>query len=448
MIDDLELPPDLFDQLVEIGKAPDTADALVAVGDVDPHQFSRFLEESGLSDDEAGRELLAAARRRASPSMVPVWAGMPELDRMRVFAHEYAKYVDDVLQPNFSEIRGLFRAWQSPEFWLRTPRRQGQPTPSPLQGFHMRIKRPESVVDKVFRHRDAFPDGLWPPSFHVMEDTIGVRLIVYFLSQLPLIDSQIRTDPRLQVADGTRPAMSLPRDVYDRLSFGREYDDWQRGESGYASLRYVLRLSANHEALEERPWFELQVRTVIEDAWSNIEHVLGYQPQMGTAFPVSKQFRIVNRQLFGLDEHLDFLSQELARFQEEGYYSDADPLNAENLPSVLSELAIECAQHEIDGLLRILRSRGVSSVGVLRELGSRRMVEQIRDVYSDMTGRQPSSFETVANLANVHGVEDVDEQEGRIRAQIAFLDAWDRLHVELSEEWEEQRYETFFSATG
>lgn len=125
-----------------------------------------------------------------------------------------------------------------------------------------------------------------------------------------------------------------------------------------------------------------------------------------------------------LDEHFNFLYEELARFQEEGVFSDSDPLNAENLPYILRELSLGCAQSEIDGLLKLLVSRGIGTVHELRSVATPRRVELIRNVYLQEAGRQPVNFEYVANLANLTGVDDENEMVERIRSHREFLEYW------------------------
>jgi hypothetical protein len=128
--------------------------------------------------------------------------------------------------------------------------------------------------------------------------------------------------------------------------------------------------------------------------------------------------------LAAIDEHFNFLAEELSRFQEEGEDNDVDPLNAENLPRVLAELGLGCAQKEIDGLLKLLVSRGVRQVGLLRGLRNTKHLDIIRHTYHATEGRPPSNFEVVANLANIVGCSGEDEVIERVRAQIESLNMW------------------------
>jgi putative GTP pyrophosphokinase len=363
---------------------------------------------------------------------------MSELESMRSFLGAYKQYVTNILEPNYRAAKNLFREWERPGYWSGLLRETSPhvadrlPNPSPVQRVRLRIKRPESVVDKVFRKPTAFPQGLHPRSFECMEDCLGVRVVVYFLAHLPLVDREIRNHARLEISGETRPVAYLPEDLFDRLALG----DTERRtkESGYASIHYILRLRDDDVPEERRPWFEVQVRTIVEDAWSEIEHILGYKPGKHTSLAVRKQFQIISKQLVTIDEHFNFLGEELARFQVEATVRDEDPLNAENLPHVLATLSLGCAQKEIDGLLKVMASRGIEAVGQLRQLGTPSRIERIRHTYLNLEGRPPSNFETVANLANLADVSDESTQVERIRAQIEFLNFWVQIKDDLQRE--------------
>lgn len=287
------------------------------------------------------------------------------------------------------------------------------------------IKRPESVVDKIQRHPGFFTQGLTENSFHFMNDTVGIRVVLYFLRHLPAIDREIRQHNNLEVSEAYPPKAYLNADLATRLSLNH-LNPVQK-ESGYASLHYILRLRQSAVPIEVRPWFELQVRTLTEHTWGEIEHILGYKPDKRTSFAVKKQFQIISKLLEAIDEHFNFLFEELLRFQVEVAYEETDPLNAENLPAVLSDLGLGCAQREIDGLLKLLVSRGVSTVRDLRGLATARTREIVWSTYYSQKGQPPNNFEAVASLAAVLGCDDESEKVQRVKGQIEFLNVWEDL---------------------
>lgn len=354
-----------------------------------------------------------------------------DTETQRQFLESYKTYVEATLEPTQRELKDLLAGWKRPGYWSKYSKRGRLPDPSPVQRTHTRIKRPESVVDKILRKSTDFPEGLRPPSFVKMQDALGARVIVYFISQIPLIDNEIRNNGSFDVSSAIPPIAYLGPDLHKQLTLS--HIDRRDKESGYAAVHYVLRLRNSTLPSHDRPWFELQLRTLCEDLWGEIEHILGYKPDKRTSFAVRKQFRIISRELEAIDEHFNFLFEELSRFQEEGNFQDADPLNAENLPPVLAEVGLSCAQREIDGLLKVLVSRGLRSVGELRSVATARRLEVIRNNYRLVEGRHPMNFEVVANLCNLIEVTDEEEMTSRIRAQIEFLKVWASIK---EENWE------------
>lgn len=340
----------------------------------------------------------------------------------RQFLEEYRHYVGRTLEPIQRKAKEVLSEWRDSAYWAEYSSSGRQPTPSPIQRIRLRIKRPESAVDKILRKPASYPDALCIASLRRMPDIVGARVIVYFLSQLSLVDREIRNSHHFEISPEHPPIAYLPDHLHRQL--GLEHIERQEKESGYASIHYLLRLRQPPDGVEENPCFELQLRTISEDLWGEVEHILGYKPGKRTSFAVRKQFKMISRYLAALDEHFNFLHEELARFQQEGNFGDHDPLNAENLPYILREIGLGCAQNQIDGLLKLLFSRGIETIHELREVAAPRRLELIRNAYLQDGGRQPINFEYVANLANLEGVEEETEVVERIRAHREFLEYW------------------------
>lgn len=341
------------------------------------------------------------------------------------FLRIYEDYAQYILKPTELELREFFHEWKDPSAWVEQVRSSRMPAPSPIKRTTTRIKRPESVADKIYRKPSSFPDGFSDVSIRSMRDTLGARVVVYFLSNLPMVDRALRTSEVLEISASDPPIAYLSRDLIERL--GLTHIRHETKESGYASIHYIVRLRSSSLPLENRPWFEVQVRTLAEDVWGEIEHLLGYKPNKRTSFAVRKQFQIIGSQLTAIDEHFNLLYEELARFQEEATYRDLDPLNAENLPPVLSEFGVSCAQREIDGLLKLLTSRGLRTVGELRERAKSRTIQIIREVFVEEEERPPSNFEIVAGIAATNESQSESDIRQSVLTQLQFLKAWEEL---------------------
>jgi putative GTP pyrophosphokinase len=334
-----------------------------------------------------------------------------------------------VLQPTQAEIETVLAQWQQPEHWVKYKRTNKIPIPTPVRTTYCRIKRPEQVVDKIYRKPENFPDGLCQQSFRKMHDTIGVRVLVYFLSHLPLIDREFRGSGELEISEEELPTAYMSADQVRVL--GLDHLKQVEKESGYSSVHYSLRLKNSEVPERDRPWFEVQVQTVAQELWSVMEHHLGYKPGKRTNVAARRQFKILSKLLGAIDDHLNFLYEELNRYQEELTFEDADLLNVENLPSVLAELGISCAQRDINNILKFLYSRGVETPRHLLELATPNRLAIIRNTYLSTTGRLPSNLEVIATLAALRGAEDEQAEIERVKSQIAYRGAWNSIRREF-----------------
>lgn len=359
----------------------------------------------------------------------------PDAEKLSRFLQAYAEHVKTVLRPTQVEIQEVLQAWQTPAHWSKYKNTSTVPIPTPIRSTLSRIKRPEQVVDKIFRKPRNFPEGLVPASFLTMYDAIGVRLVVYFLSHLPLIDREIRSSEWIEVVDVDPPMAYMNQESARRLSLGHLAHEVK--ESGYRSVHYNLRLRTSSLPPERRPMFELQVRTAAMDLWSALEHHLGYKPGRRTNTAAKRQLRILSNMVNAIDEHFDFLYEELNRFQQERAWGPEDILTPEILPAVLDDVGVACAQRDINNIIKFLVSRGIETVSDIFDAAKPRRLEIIRTTYLSTLGRRPMSLEVIATLAALRGAENETEEVRRIHLQIAYRGAWDDLRQEFAEKTDE-----------
>ena len=260
----------------------------------------------------------------------------------------------------------------------------------------------------------------------ILKNTCGFR---YFISGFPIIDREINSHPDFEIIADDPPVAYLDHQLLSR--FGMSEMKTKAKASGYASIHYIVKVRVPELEPEQYPCAEIQVRTLAEDIWSEVEHLLGYKPNKRTSLAVSKQFAILSRQLAVIDEQFNFLYEELRHYQAESEIISDDPLNAENLPAVLNQVSVGCAQREIDSLLKLLVSRGIKKVSELQEAASGNIVEIIRNTYRNHEGREPINFEVVACLAAIDKSEGHRDIEMAVRSQIDYLKGWEALKKEI-----------------
>ena len=353
----------------------------------------------------------------------------PPDDDILAFRDAYWDYKNDVLEPTEAEMRALFGRWRSHHYWAKHHNQghvPGLTIPSPVQRTEFRIKRLESVENKIRRHPDNFADGWSPASFRTMDDALGGRVVVYFLSDFTLIHNELHSLEELEICSHPRTTAYLPEGLPERLNLGEV--DRRDKESGYASLHYRCRL--RHPSgvdTEDRPWIEIQVRTLVEDAWAEVHHLIGYKRDKETIVEVEEETRIISAHLKVIDQHFDLLRVRLGRAQEAAPRPKSkDPINAENLPVLLREMALEADQREIDGLLRAMTSRGMRNVKELRARATPERLALIRTDWQRLTGRPAQTFDIVGVLGTFSAGAADDDLKQRIEEWAEVANRWRR----------------------
>lgn len=146
-----------------------------------------------------------------------------------------------------------------------------------------RVKTRESADGKLARKTDRYQD------YGDLLDLLGVRIITYFPEEVDRVCEIIEEAFDIDRENSVDKRKTLEPNVF-----------------GYMSAHYVAQLSGPRVALAEYAnWrgvkFEVQIRTVLQHAWAEIEHDLGYKTE--GALPQS--FRRRFSRLAGLLEIAD-----------------------------------------------------------------------------------------------------------------------------------------------
>ena len=151
-----------------------------------------------------------------------------------------------------------------------------------------RTKTVESFKEKLQREGKSYDDPLVQ-----MTDLSGIRIIAYNLEDVEKIGQMLKSEFEVDEANSIDKAQAADPDRF-----------------GYASVHYVVSLSASREKLTEwKPYTdikaEVQVRTVLQHAWAVIDHKLRYK----AAHEVPRSLR---RQLFRLSALLELADSEFS----------------------------------------------------------------------------------------------------------------------------------------
>lgn len=169
-----------------------------------------------------------------------------------------------------------------------------------VQFVSSRVKSPESL-----RHKLARPDKTYRRLWDVT-DLVGLRVATYFEDA---IDDVARIVEARHAVDFTHSV--------DKLR------PTEHGKFGYRSLHYVCALPAA-DAIDGAFRFEIQVRTVLQHAWAEVEHDLGYK---ATAVPeqIRRRFSRIASLLEIADQEFVSIRRELRRYEEAARAEAAHP---------------------------------------------------------------------------------------------------------------------------
>ena len=156
-----------------------------------------------------------------------------------------------------------------------------------------REKDPEELREKITREGEI-PDAL----FNGIRDLAGVRIITYFTSDVdkivPLIEKEFNIDSKHSMDK---------RFCSDPAIFG------------YASVHFVVQFRPEMLKLPEFALFdkmkcEIQVRTILQHAWAEIEHDIVYKSPGEIPFRVRRRFACLAGLLEIADREFESLRQD------------------------------------------------------------------------------------------------------------------------------------------
>jgi putative GTP pyrophosphokinase len=130
----------------------------------------------------------------------------------------------------------------------------------PMQFVHSvqsRVKKPKSLANKIVGRKYS--------SFDQITDIVGVRVITNFSDDADRIAERLREEFSIDERNSIDKSTVLDPDQF-----------------GYLSLQLIARIKQKRKALREyrdfrNDPFEIQIRSILQHAWAEIEHDRGYK---------------------------------------------------------------------------------------------------------------------------------------------------------------------------
>lgn len=161
-----------------------------------------------------------------------------------------------------------------------------------VHSIDYRVKDYQSALRKLTLKQERYSN------LSELTDLLGIRIITYFSDDVDEVSKVVTKE------------FSIDKDnsIDKRKILGAD-------QFGYLSLHYIANLDGNRNKLVEYrrfagKKFELQIRSILQHAWAEIEHDIGYK----TDGAVPDQFK---RRFFRLSGSLEFADEEFERLRDE-----------------------------------------------------------------------------------------------------------------------------------
>lgn len=138
-----------------------------------------------------------------------------------------------------------------------------------VMGVEHRVKGEKSLEGKLYKNGD------WYQKFDELTDILGARVICYFGDDVDKFGKLVEDEFVIDREHSSDKRALLKADTF-----------------GYLSLHYICSLKKDEGYPEEltNKRFEIQIRTMLQHAWSAINHDLGYKSKFGVPREVTREF--------------------------------------------------------------------------------------------------------------------------------------------------------------
>ena len=226
------------------------------------------------------------------------------LERNRISAEEWDKCETDwdtLISIGNDHLERTEQRKENAELFARVIQRCPK-----VHSVRWRVKDYEHLMEKIVRK--TIPDsetynedykGINKNNYHeIVTDLIGVRALHLFKEDCFSIDEYLRShwqtqeEPVYYVRNG------------DEQNIGKDLFKVKMHPAGYRSLHYVF----ESQPMNQKLYTEVQVRTIFEEGWSEIDHKVRY-PNFSDNEQVAYFLKIFNRLAGSADEMGSFVKQ-------------------------------------------------------------------------------------------------------------------------------------------
>jgi putative GTP pyrophosphokinase len=221
-----------------------------------------------------------------------------------------------------------------------------------VASFEAKAASPSDYDPEVPKYQDPLAE---------IDDLAGVRIIAYFPKSLSAIEAMVGEE----------------FDVFERSDKGAALIE--EGRFGYQSIHYLVTLKESRTRLDEyaefeRAIIEIQVRTILQHAWAEIEHDIQYKSASAIPAEIRRRFltlagllELADREFQAIQDQDLAIKDQAKRSVQEGNLSAVD-LVPDAVKAYLDQtLGADgrVSDYSYDWTTRLLRSLGFKNLGQL-----------------------------------------------------------------------------------
>jgi putative GTP pyrophosphokinase len=181
-----------------------------------------------------------------------------------------------------------------------------------VHSVRRRVKKPEHLIEKIIRKGKKYVDkGISVETYKkIVTDLIGIRVLHLFKDDWRGIHEdimnlwEIRETPQINIRRGDYNVAQLQESISE-LNCEIVVRD-----HGYRSVHYLIGIPVTRK---DEILVEIQVRTVFEEAWSEIDHLMRYPYDVDNPI-ITEYLGIFNRIVGSADEMGTFIKKMKSQF--------------------------------------------------------------------------------------------------------------------------------------
>ena len=179
-----------------------------------------------------------------------------------------------------------------------------------VHSVRYRIKNPEHLVEKIIRKKiEDIESNITKDNYkEEVTDLIGLRALHLYKDDWKTINDYIRRLWNLK----QKPVANYRKgDSQELVDFFKQKDcDIKEHKYGYRSVHYLIET----QPAKQKFYAEIQVRTIFEEAWAEIDHTIRYPYDLDNV--IFFQFLLILNRLAGsadeMGSYIKFLKKELS----------------------------------------------------------------------------------------------------------------------------------------